>query len=209
MQLFLLSWVCGCVLMWYGASYVVPATTDEVADKYENALMAANLQQTDLSGYHAEVKSAKQRLYAETPWFSWLQSASPGQQRAQRQVNEAEANLHRARKEQQLQVYKAKALVGVFSDYAVDEAREKFWKSIESGQSFGKRMTFWDAIFSIGSSRRDDSAGAFIMRWVMRIIWNFTIGLVGAVFIYAFQLGSIVMSYSPNPVAGTVQLAHI
>ena len=55
---------------------------------------------------------------------------------------------------QQLQVYKAKALVGVFSDYAVDEAREKFWKSIESGQSFGKRMTFWDAIFSIGSSRR-------------------------------------------------------
>ena len=61
---------------------------------------------------------------------------------------------------------RAKALVGVFSDYAVDEAREKFWKSIESGQSFGKRMTFWDAIFSIGSSRRDDSAGAFIMRWV-------------------------------------------
>ena len=60
-----------------------------------------------------------------------------------------------------------------------------------------KRMTFYDMMFSM-FDRRDDNAGAFFLKWALRVLTNYTLGMFFAVIRFLFQLGSIVWSYSPN-----------
>lgn len=50
----------------------------------------------------------------------------------------------------------AKAAVGIWSQYGVDEVRERFWKAYQSGKDFAKRMTFWDVMFGVGGRGRDE-----------------------------------------------------
>ena len=44
----------------------------------------------------------------------------------------------------------------------------------------------------------DDNAGAFFLKWALRVLTNYTLGMFFAVIRFLFQLGSIVWSYSPN-----------
>ena len=63
-------------------------------------------------------------------------------------------------------------------------------------------MTFWDMMFSIG--RRDENGGAFIAKWVLRILMNYTMGMVYTLVSFMFQLYGIVSSYTPNFASGVV-----
>ena len=64
----------------------------------------------------------------------------------------------------------AKSRVGVFSIYAIDEARELFWGTFAQGKGFAKRASMWDLLFmGIGSMGRDEGILAFILRFAMNV----------------------------------------
>jgi hypothetical protein len=64
----------------------------------------------------------------------------------------------------------AKSKVGVFSIYAVEEARDLFWGTFAQGKGFAKRASTWDLIFmGIGSMGRDEGMIAFILRFAVHV----------------------------------------
>ena len=95
----------------------------------------------------------------------------------------------------------AKAAVGLWSQYGVDEVRERFWKAYESGKDFAKRMTWWDVMFGVGGRNRDEELLGTLLRWLGQIMMNFTVGLVSALFSFGFALVSstLLAAVTPQP----------
>jgi len=73
------------------------------------------------------------------------------------------------------------------------------------GQSFAKRQTMWDTLFmSIGSIGRDEKLASYLLRLVMSFLFNFTIGIFGAVVAFIFNLFSLIQSFRANIFSGAV-----
>jgi len=96
----------------------------------------------------------------------------------------------------------AKAKVGVFSTFAVQEVRDLFWSTFAKGQGFAKRSSWWDMIFMGLQWGRDEEIWAVILRWIFQLLLNFTIGLFGALVAFLWYLWDIISSYEPNPLTG-------
>ncbi|XRB08969.1 hypothetical protein NFJ02_38g95240 [Pycnococcus provasolii] len=99
---------------------------------------------------------------------------------------------------------KARAKLGLWSDFGVTEARTSFWKSFESGKVFATRQSFWDGFFALLSgAARDESMVEFLIRWFMMGISNFTIGMIMAVCIFCWRLPSLIASFDAGYLSGT------
>lgn len=97
-------------------------------------------------------------------------------------------------------IAEAKDVVGIFSPYAVDEARDRFWRGVHGGNEFAKRLTFWQMVFNFGrtSGTPGEDNDVSIMGWLVQFIVNITIGLIGALFGFAASLPAIIQSYHPE-----------
>ena len=89
----------------------------------------------------------------------------------------------------------ARSIIGIFSDYAVNDARRLFWSCWTWGKDFAKRISFYDAIF-LAFDSRNESFGVYIARMVIRVLVNFTIGFISALISFMWQLWWFVRSYS-------------
>jgi hypothetical protein len=86
--------------------------------------------------------------------------------------------------------------VGVFSEYGIADARDLFWTAYEGGRSFAKRASMYDALaLSISAMRRDDSLISVILNWLIQAAINFSMGMIGAVVAFAWQLWGLLASY--------------
>lgn len=125
----------------------------------------------------------------------------------QRMVAEAQGRLNAALRESDALKSEAKSQVGIWSQYGVDEVRERFWTAYQSGKDFAKRMTFWDVMFGVGGGRRDEELVATLLRWLGQIMMNFTIGLVSALFSFAFSLVGMLWEYKVSYLSGALFFA--
>ena len=93
----------------------------------------------------------------------------------------------------------AKSKLGIFSEYGVEETRNLFWERFAQGKGFATRQTKWDALFyGISAMGRDEKLVSFLLRIVLSFLFNFTIGVVGAVTVFIFNLYSLIQSFQPN-----------
>jgi hypothetical protein len=190
-----------------GAFAPAPRAVDpEGQVRYEGKLMQAQTvegymeAEDDLMHEQRSVSDAK-------VWFWRFRGEHKKRVRAREAVRDkALARFNVKRDERNAIIAAAKKEVGIWSQYAVDETREQFWQTFQEGKDMGKRMTFYDMLFSM-FDRRDENAGAFMAKWAIRIVMNYTMGMVVAVVRFLFQLGSIVWSYSPNALSGTLFFA--
>ena len=74
----------------------------------------------------------------------------------------------------------ARSKVGLWSEYGLAAVRDKFWYMVNEGTGFAKRSTWWDAFFLVLSGRGDEGIAGFFMRLLMNFVFNFTIGMCGA-----------------------------
>ncbi len=95
----------------------------------------------------------------------------------------------------------ANEAVGVWSVYGVEEARALFWRSVEGGKSFAKRQTMFDMFFSF-TMGRDETLGAFLLRAVLTLLFNLTVGLVFSLLGFAWNLWSLLVAYKVSLVRG-------
>lgn len=75
---------------------------------------------------------------------------------------------------------KARQAVGLWSAVGVADVRRLFWQSWEEGKAFAKRMTFWDIMLA-GTSRREETLVAVLLRWLSQFLMNLSLGLISAV----------------------------
>jgi len=145
-----------------------------------------------------------QRRLDEVHVFGWRWRDPYSQMVPPRQedVAHAQRRVDMAVRERNALQSEAKAQVGIWSQYGVEEVRERFWKAYQGGKDFAKRMTFWDVMFGMGGRGRDEELFVTLARWVGQIMMNFTIGLIAALFQFTFALISLLWEYKVSYLSG-------
>jgi len=181
-------WAFGLYALFMASAPYTPTAAEE-------GLFSELMQQADYM--------AAQRSLDEVHVFGWRWRSPYDKLVPPRQamVNEARARLDAALRERDALQSEAKAAVGLWSQYGVDEVRERFWKAYESGKDFAKRMTWWDFILGTGG-RRDEELYVTLLRWLGQIMMNFTVGLVSALFSFGFSLVSMIWEYKASYASG-------
>jgi hypothetical protein len=108
----------------------------------------------------------------------------------------------------------ANSHLGVFSTYAVSDARELFWRTASAGGQFVQRQTWWDIVFGLlfrgvswGSLGRSDD-GSAILQWFLDMVWRVIVNVFVSVFAvvvtFLVSVWSVIMSYRPSAVEAAV-----
>lgn len=140
---------------------------------------------------------AKEAYRSTKGWFSCDGLCQRNKQR----MDNASYRLDEIRKEGNSRISDAKSVAGLFSEVGVGEVQDSFWSYFSSGKQFAKRQSMWDAMFAgMRAMRRDESMIEYGLNVLMKVLVNFSIGLVMAFFLFVVGLWSIVRSYQPNPI---------
>ncbi len=151
---------------------------------------------------HAAIDTAAQDLnYANQAYRQskgWFSCDTTCQQRkADLDVYQKNFNLLRA--EQDNQMAEAKSKLGLFSEHGVAETRDLFWLRLAQGKGFATRQTKWDALFmGMSAMGRDEKLVSYLLRLALSMLFNFTLGIFGAVVGFVFSLISVVKSYQAS-----------
>ena len=96
-------------------------------------------------------------------------------------------------------VKQAKGKLGLFSSFGVEEARDLFWTRFAQGRSFAARQSKWDALFlGISAMGRDEQFLSYALRVLFQVLFNFTVGMMGAVLSFIWSLYGLVMTYQAS-----------
>lgn len=128
-------------------------------------------------------------------------------QRNKRRMEDKERILNDIRKEGEARMSDAKSIAGLTSEVGVGEMKDSFWQYITAGKQFAKRQSMWDAMFIMMRSMargRDESTMDFIIRVLMQVLVNFSMGMIMAFFMFVVGLWSIIRSYQPNPIMAVI-----
>ena len=94
------------------------------------------------------------------------------------------------KKQQQIvadKMSEAKSNVGIFSKFGVAETRNLFWERFGQGKAFATRQSKYDMLFyGISAMGRDEAFVNYILRVIMAALFNFTLGVCGAVVAFIF-----------------------
>ena len=149
------------------------------------------------SRYH----SAYSNYYASKGWFS----CDAHCQHYKSLMDRRKLEWDEIKAEGNARMSDAKSVAGLFSEVGVNEVQDSFWEYFHSGKQFAKRQSMWDAMFmGMRSMGRDESMMEYILKMLMQVLINFSMGLVMALVIFVFGLWSIISSYQPNPLVGVI-----
>lgn len=142
--------------------------------------------------------------YRSKGWFSCNSEC----QMYKKEYDEALSNYNFLKKQEEQQLSLAKSKLGLFSEYGVEETRNLFWERFAQGKGFASRQSKWDAIFyGIGAMSRDESMISYLVRLGISMLFNFTLGVCGAVVAFIFSLMSLIRTYQASILSATVFFA--
>ena len=167
-------WVFGLYVLFFAAAPHTPSIADE---QTYSELMQQAIFSDAMREAQQEAVSAKRHLDEVHVWgWRWRPPFDQQVPPRQRAFEMAEGRLREALRDRDALQSEAKAAVGLWSPYGVDEVRDRFWAAYESGKDFAKRMTWWDVVFGIGGRNRDEELLGTLLRWLGQIMMNFTVG---------------------------------
>lgn len=190
------TWAVGLVLVALATGFTV---TQEAAARYERGMQHADLSEP-IGKAASKLARLQQQQYAASGFFSCDERC----QRYKAAGEEARSELEALRRQEAAGMSEVKKGVGVLSEYAVAETRDTFWNAFAGGKSFAKRQSMWDLIFTglNATRRRDENMAGVVLKWLIQLLFNFTLGLVGALVVFWWKLWSIVQTYQPDPATG-------
>jgi len=148
----------------------------------------------EASEYYARTSNA----YRQTKgWFSCDSLC----QRNKSRMDDAAATLEDIRREGYARMSDAKSVAGIFSEIGVEEVKDSFWQYYYAGKKFAKKQSMWDAMFiGFRSMSRDESMMDYLLKMVVQILINFSLGLIGALCVFIFGVWGIIKSYQADPI---------
>jgi len=148
--------------------------------------------------------AARNAYQATKGWFSCDGICQRNKQR----MEQAEMVLTDIRKEGQARMSDAKSIAGLTSEVGVEEMKDSFWQYFTAGKQFAKRQSMWDMFFmamrSLGQRHRDESTADYVIKILINVLINFSMGMVMCLVMFVFGLWSIIKSYQPNPLVAVV-----
>ncbi|CAI5745684.1 unnamed protein product [Peronospora destructor] len=102
------------------------------------------------------------------------------------------AELARAEREQEDKMKKARAYVGLWSDFGLADLRARFWSAFERGKIFAQQQTFYHMIMRVLSAR-DEDVLSMILNWPdpLSATAFVVLGFIGAASVVASYLLAI------------------
>ena len=183
------------------AAFAAPApvtTTPEMRERYFAKMERADaLDRAERESAEEALRDATRRLRRADRFmcaFSPSCRANRDRLRDVQRIKLAEANRHRDA--HAALVNDAKAELGLWSDLGVGEAKALFRRSYERGKLFATRSSYQDAFWLIVAGRSDDSMLELLLRWGLHVLSNFTVGMVGAVFHFAWALPGMIRTFA-------------
>lgn len=194
---FIVLWMVGLFCMLY-ASAPVPTTEamrDEFADLMDQADSVDGYQQA-----YQKLSYIEEKIYQHDGWFigSEARAIVNDLKTERRRAYDDFARLDYKREELRREAFN---VVGLWSEYGINEARQLFWDCLEKGKGFARRSTMWDMIFGLAMGR-DEGIGAFIVRVIINFVFNVTMGLIGAILAFMYYLYSMVLMYKASMASG-------
>lgn len=184
------SYVLGILLCLF---FTGLSLTNEQTSDFEKDLRRLDYAAVADADYDFRV--AEQAYKAKKGWFSCDSMC----QDRKIQMEEAFRNLKYLEAENEKKLSNAKSKMGILSEVGVTETRELFWTRFGQGKQFASSRTKWDALFmGIGAMRRDENMISFLLRLLMTTLFNFTIGMFGAVIGFMWTLYSVIQSYQAS-----------
>ncbi|ETV99839.1 hypothetical protein, variant [Aphanomyces invadans] len=174
--------------------------TDEMKHVYEAKLVdAAHIENYDET--YAALLNAEEAVAEAQVWFWRFRPEHRAVVDARQAIaTQARTKLNHLDDLREAKMREAKAYVGLWSDYGLNEVRARFWAAFDSGKVFASRQTFWQMVFSVLQSR-EENVISLIFHWAFVALINFTFGLIGSLFYFTASLFSMVFTYNPDPLS--------
>jgi hypothetical protein len=192
----LLLWIIGFSFMVFAPA--LTKLTPEMKAKYEDMVQEAS-NTFGMGDAKAEVRQAQAEVYDAQVWF-WRFRPEYREVVEKKQailaVKQSKLDELQAVRDEKMR--KANGYVGIWSEYGMQDMREKFWSAFESGKVFAGRQTFWQILFS----SREENFLSTLLSWLITALINFTLGLLGALFYFVFSLGSLILYYDAGSLSG-------
>merc|ERR1712216_345776 len=176
--------------------------TPTMQRRYDDALRRVDeeigeaLRRVSSSYYDAE-----RELRAVTP-FGWRFTATLSQrsriEQAKKRQRDAARALRVEERKRDAAMREARSELGLWSELGVGDAKALFKRSYERGKVFATRSTFWDGLHLMLRGKSDESTISFLLRWAFIAVSNFTMGMLSAIFSYAFALPGLISSFSTS-----------
>jgi hypothetical protein len=172
----------------------------EMRDEYEKIVWEA--EHIDKFGDAvAGLREAQADLYEAQVWFwRWRSPHSEIVPKKLEVVAEHQAKVNELDAQRQELLRKANSVVGLWSEYGMQDVRQRFWTSFEGGKVFAKRQTFWQMFYTLFNTK--ENVASIFLEWIMIALLNFTLGLIGSLFYFMFSLGNLIFSYNSDPFTG-------
>jgi len=125
-----------------------------------------------------------------------------------KEYQDAQTAYQVAKQEEDKKLYSAKSKLGIFSEYGIEETRAYFWEKFAKGKGFATRQTKWDALFiGISAMGRDENMMQYLLRLALSMLFNFTLGMFGAVIGFILGLWYILQSFQVGFLSGATFFA--
>lgn len=205
-QLSLFLWVLGLFTMFFAPAPGV--LSPEMEKQYDSLVTRAltvpgyDLAMSDVQSSQAKVSA----LRSEQSYSEWIsscfgQSENAPLQHARERLTRTQATLDQLESQKDQLMAQARAAVGVWSSYGVEEMRFRFWSAFHRGKVFAQRQTFWQMFWSVLDSRENNVLG-LVLQWLITALFNFALSLTGAFIYFLMSLFELVQSFSPSWTSG-------
>jgi len=184
------SYFLGLLLLLFATGFKV---TDDMRAAYDSKL--GQIDDSAKQAAWTKLRRAEERHYHSKGFFS----CDANCQNAKRELDAARYQYDVQVRAENDAVSDAKAQVGIMSEYGVQETRDMFWGVFAGGKDFAKRSSMWDLIFMGWRWGRDETLVTVVLRWLMQLLMNFTLGLIGALFVFVWRLWGLIAAYQPDP----------
>lgn len=199
-------YVIGLVLMLFFQGFAITATQRQSyfqeLTKLDSILdTKSNLeQQLDL----AYLDYNQNRKYS---FFFFEKCDTPICQSAKHHYLQMKQEIFATEKQEEQIRSNAKTKLGVLSEYGIDEIKTTFYSSLGFGKRFAKNQSKYDFIYSMIqsmfiSSSRDEAFLVYVIRFIMTVVFNFTLGMVLALISFAYSLVSVLRSFQVGYIDG-------
>jgi hypothetical protein len=188
---------------------VINGGSGRTLTKAEQRQYDAILNSIDLQAEFDATEQYRMALWRYQSTKGWFWSCDSLCQRHKRQMERAKQTLDAIRAEGNARMRDAKRIAGLSSDIAVQEMIDSFWQYFAAGKQFAKRQTGWDIMWmtirSMTTPRgRDEAWAEYIIKILMHVLINFTMGLLSALVFFVLGLWNILKSYQPNPIVAVL-----
>ena len=142
-----------------------------------------------------EYQLASQKYYNSRGFLGW--SCNDACTKNKREMDTLKKIYDERVIEENLKMAEAKAHLGLFSTHGVDEAKGLFYVNFARGKAFATTQSKWDMIFvGISAMGRDENFMSYVLRVIVQVLMNFTLGVISAVIGFMWSVGSIIQTYN-------------